>query len=264
MEFSKAQFEAVINDITAGLGTLSDQLDRIGPAATTGANQWFVPPAVGEAMIALANEIIEIGQELLRLFIDLLKGATAPIFMFLDAWQWMDLRGAASGVASSLTQQRLVVDDSDWSGRARDAYVGSVDGHSRAAAQIASISSTVSNCLIGCAAAGTAFYVTLAVVLAKLIAATVAAVAAFGSGIFSPAGAALILEEAGVNTATVTTGLALLTTFLTAQAGSMVFLHGEAVDVTSFPAGRWPAANSATFDDATVTDGDTDWSLAPG
>lgn len=47
------------------------------------------------------------------------------------------------------------------------------------------------------------------------------------------------------------------------RAGTMVALHGEAVDASSFPSGDWPSPNSATFGDATVTDGDADWSLAP-
>lgn len=263
VEFSRAQFEAVISDITAGLGTLSDHLDRIGPAATAAANRWYVPPAVSEAMLALAAKIVEIGREVLRLLSDMLKGALAPIFMFSDAWQWMDLRGAASGVASALTQQHLVVDDSDWSGKARDAYVDSVASHSSAAAQIGSIASKAATSLNVCAAAGATFYITLAIVLAKLIAATIAAVAAFGSAVFAPAGAALILEEAGVNTAIIATALTTLVGFLTVQAATMVDLHGEAVDSTAFPAGRWPSPNTGTFSDATVTDGDADWSLTP-
>jgi hypothetical protein len=42
----------------------------------------------------------------------------------------------------------------------------------------------------------------------------------------------------------------------------MVNLHGQAVDVTDFPGGHWPASNTSNYSDATVTDGDADWSLA--
>jgi hypothetical protein len=72
------------------------------------------------------------------------------------------------------------------------------------------------------------------------------------------------LAEAGVNTTIIGTALIALAAFLAAQAGSMVVLHGEAVDAASFPAGKWPSPNSSTFNDATVTDGDADWSLAKG
>ncbi|SCL25884.1 hypothetical protein [Micromonospora inyonensis] len=174
----------------------------------------------------------------------------------------MDIRGSASGIASALTEQHLVVGNSDWSGKARDAYVSSVTSHSTAAGKISSIAASTSGHLLACAAAGAAFYATLAVVLAKLIAATIVAIAALGSAVFSWAGAALILEEAGVNIAIIGTALVTLSAFLAAQATSMVNLHGEAVDKTAFPAGKWPSPNSFTYNDATVKDGDADWSLA--
>ncbi|GAA0545517.1 hypothetical protein GCM10010172_28960 [Paractinoplanes ferrugineus] len=41
----------------------------------------------------------------------------------------------------------------------------------------------------------------------------------------------------------------------------MITLHGEAVDPTSFPAGTWPKPNTTQYNDATVKDGDADWSL---
>jgi hypothetical protein len=262
VDFSKGQFEALIADLRSGMDELSSHLDQIGPVATAAANRWYVPPAVAEAIIWLANETVEIGADLLDLFVDLLKGATAPIFMFYDAWRWMDLRGAATGVASALTEQHLAVDDSDWSGKARDAYVGVAGSQSTAAARIGAVAGSTSDHLLVCAVAGAAFYTTLAIVLAKLIAAAVAALAAFGSAVFSWAGAAIVLEEAGVNTAIIGTAVSTLVGFLAAQAKTMVSLHGQAVDSSAFPGGRWPTANSSTYNDATVTDGDADWSLA--
>jgi hypothetical protein len=60
----------------------------------------------------------------------------------------------------------------------------------------------------------------------------------------------------------IATAIATLTAFLGTQATSMISLHGEAVDVSKFPDGRWPRSNTSTYGDATVTDGDADWSLA--
>ncbi|WBC17465.1 hypothetical protein O7600_11800 [Micromonospora sp. WMMA1998] len=263
MEFSKAQYEGLLADISSGLNTLTVRLDQIPQAAAIGAGRWFVTPAVADAILNLGRQIVDIGKKVLDFLVDLLKGATAPIFMFLDAWDWMDMRGSASGVASALTQQHLVVDNSDWSGKARDAYVSSVAAHSVAATRISSIASSTSGHLLFCAGAGTAFYVTLAVVLAKLIAAATVAIPAMGSGVFSAPGAALFLEEAGFTAAVVGTAIVTLTAFLTSQATAMVNLHGEAVDNSSFPAGKWPSPNTSTYSDATVRDGDADWSLAP-
>lgn len=261
-DFSKAQFEAVIADINAGMTDFSRMLHQMIPVATAAVGHWYVPPHVQEAVLWLATKSVEIGRQLLDLFIDVLKGATAPIHMFWDAWEWMDVRGAATGVSSSLNGQHLVVDNADWSGRGRDAYVSTAEAHSQAAERVGSIASSTSNHLLACAAAGAAFYVTLAVVIVKLVAAAITALIAFGSAVFSWVGAAIVLEEAGVNTAIIATAIGFLTAFLGAQAKAMISLHGEAVDVSKFPAGRWPSPQSATYNEVTVTDGDADWSLA--
>ncbi|RAO30109.1 hypothetical protein ONO86_05662 [Micromonospora noduli] len=127
---------------------------------------------MADSILWLGRETVKVSREALDFLIDLMKGgATAPIFMFKDAWDWMDVRGSASGVASALTEQHLVVDNSDWSGKAREAYVSSVASHADAASRITAIAATTSGHL--CAAAGAAFYTTLADVLAKLIVAAI-------------------------------------------------------------------------------------------
>jgi len=261
VSFSTAQFEATLSEIEAGMATFAANLDRIPPAAERAANQWFVTDAAGEAMIWLANKTVEIGKDILNWFIDLLKGAVAPIYMAVDAWQWMNIRGDASLVGTNLTTQNLAIDDSQWSGSARDAYGTAVGAQSAAASRIASIATTTSNNLLACAIAGAAFYITLAGVLAKLIAATITIIAAYASAAFSWAGAALMLEEAGYTTAVITAAVTTITLFLGAQATAMTTLHGEAVDPAGFPNGVWPMSNTAQYSDATVKDGDADWSL---
>ena len=262
MDFSKAQFEALVTEIKAGMEEFSGKLDQMVPVASAATNQWYITQDVADAVMWIARKTVEVGRDLLDLFIDMLQGAVAPVFMFYDAWQWMDVRGSANGVAANLSEQNLAVDDSDWSGAARDAYVKAVTAQAAAATRVGSIASSTSVNLLACAAAGAAFYATLAVVLAKLIAAAIAALVALGSAVFSWAGAALILEEAGVNTAIIATAVATLTAFLTAQTTTLVMLHGDAVDPTSFPGGAWPKSNADQYHDATVTDGDADWSLA--
>ncbi|KXK62148.1 hypothetical protein AWW66_09930 [Micromonospora rosaria] len=262
MDFNRAQYEALIADIRAGLADFDRQLGALSAASVAAAGRWYMPAHVSDAVLTMGRESVSAGKRIKDLYLDLLQGELAPIFMFVDAWNWMDVRGTATGVSSALTAQHLVVDDSDWSGKARDAYVGSVEGHSKAAAQIGSIASSTAVNLLTCAAAGAAFYGTLAVVLAKLILATSVAIAALGSAVFSWAGVALIIGEAGYSTAVIATAIATLTAFLSAQATAMILLRGEAVDSSSFPGGTWPRANSSAFSDATVTDGDADWSLA--
>jgi hypothetical protein len=259
--FSQAQYEAVIREIESGLKTFEGQLAQVIPAANRAAGAWYVPPPMAQGFIWIAEKTAEVGKAILNWFLDLLKGAVAPIFMFIDSWRWMDIRAKANEAATDLTTQNLVVDDSDWSGKARDAYLAAAGAQSAAAARVGSIAGTTSLTLLGCATAGLAFYVVLAAVLAKLIGALAVSIAGMSSGIFTAPGIALFLEEAGVNTAIIVTAALTLGAFLAAQAGAMIALHGDAVDPTSFPNGAWPKANTGQYSDATVKDGDSDWSL---
>lgn len=263
--FSQAQYEAVIHELEGGTRTLQGKLAEVKPAAQQATGHWWVDPLAAKAINWIADQTVEIGTAMLEWILDVLKGATAPIWMFVDAYQWMEVRGTASEIATDLSMQNLVVDDSDWSGKAHDSYLATAGAQAAAATRMASIATITSTTLAACAAAGLAFYIVVAGVLAKLIAAVTAAIAAFGSAVFSWAGAALILEEAGVNTAVLTGAAVTLSTFLGAQVGAMIALHGEAEDPGSFPNRAWPASNSGQFNDATVYDKDTrpdaDWSL---
>jgi hypothetical protein len=55
--------------------------------------------------------------------------------------------------------------------------------------------------------------------------------------------------------------IALLTTALGAQAQQMIGLHGEAIDNSSFPGGKWPDPITGSYKNGSVKDGAADWSL---
>ncbi len=259
--FSQAQYEAVIREIDSGMTTFEAKLQQVAPAANAAMNHWYIPPPVAQGFKWIAEKTIEVGTAILNWFKDLLKGAVAPIYMFVDSWRWMDIKGTANGISTDLSSQALVVDDSEWSGTARDSYLVAASAQSTSAARVGSIANGTSLNLLACAGAGLAFYIVLAGVLAKLIAALVVSITAMGSGVFTAPGIALFLEEAGVNTAIIVTAVSTLAAFLGAQVTAMVTLHGEAVDPTSFPGGVWPKSNTGQYSDATVKDGDADWSL---
>ncbi|WP_092556010.1 hypothetical protein [Actinoplanes derwentensis] len=265
--FSQAQYEAVIDEIDGGTKTLQAKLAEVKPAAREATDHWWIDPMAAQVINWIADKTVEIGTAMLDWILDVLKGATAPIWMFIDAYKWADLRGAANGVSTDLSMQNLVIDDSDWSGKARESYLVVAGAQASAAARVGSIATTTSATLVGCATAGLLFYTAVAAVLVKLIAATVTAIAAFGSAVFSWAGAALVIEEAGFNTAVLGGAAATLGAFLAAQAAAMAVLHGDAVDPAGFPSGAnggspaWPTSNTAQYSDATVNDEDADWSL---
>ncbi|MGW4944496.1 hypothetical protein ACWEOZ_23225 [Actinoplanes sp. NPDC004185] len=259
--FSQAQYEAVIREIESGLKTFEGQLAQVIPAANSATGRWYVPPPVAQGFKWIAEKTVEVGKAILNWFLDLMKGAVAPIFMFIDSWRWQDIKGEANGVAAELTTQNLVADESDWSGKARDAYLAAAGAQSTAAARVGTIAGSTSLALLGVATAGLGFYIVLAGVLAKLIAALAVSIAGMSSGIFTAPGIALFLEEAGVNTGIILAAVGTLGAFVSAQAAAMISLHGDAVDPTSFPNGVWPKPNTNQYSDATVKDGDADWSL---
>ena len=168
--FSQAQYEAVIREIDSGMTSFQAKLGEVVPTADAAMSSPFIPPPVAEGFKWIAEKTVEVGTAILEWFKDLLKGAAAPIFMFIDAWHWMDVKGVANGVSTDLSGANLVVDDADWSGQARDAYLSAAGAQSGAAARVGSIANGTSVNLMVSAVAGLAFYVTLATVLAKLIA----------------------------------------------------------------------------------------------
>lgn len=261
MAFSQAQFETAVDKVVNGGNDLRGKIQSIPGVANNAIDHWYIPGFIKDAVRWLAEKMVELGTWILDKIIEVLKGAIAPIRMFVDSFEWQDIRGLSSGVSGQLKDTALQVDDV-WKGSARDAYVAALAPQSNAANKISQIAEKTHTALTTCAIAGLAFYVAIGVIVVKFIAATVAAIAALGSVVLSWAGAALIVEEAGVNTALITAAVSTLMAVLGAQAAQMGTLHGEARDASMFPGGRWPDPATGNYSDGTVTDGDADWSLA--
>ena len=260
MDFSIAQYQATIDKINAGMQDLSSKIGQVAPAANAAVDHWYIPGFVKDAVIWCAEKIIELAKWIWDKFVELLKGAAAPVYMFTHALDWQDVKGLATGVQGVLRADQLSADD-HWKGAASDAYTAAIKPQSEAAGKIGTIADKTAQALIISAVASLAFYVALGVILIKFIAAMVVAIAAFGSAVFSWAGAALVVEEAGVNTALITAAVTTLLAALGAQAQQLTVLKGELVDGGAFPGGHWPDATTGNYADATVTDGDADWSF---
>ena len=81
------------------------------------------------------------------------------------------------------------------------------------------------------------------------------------SEVFSWAGLLTALAEIEITGSALIAAVVALTALLGTQALWMTNLRGELVDHSQFPGGHWPRAVADTFADATVTDGDADWSV---
>jgi uncharacterized protein YukE len=260
MEFSEEQYQAAIEKIRNGLAELNSKIAQIPEACNAALASANLPDAVRERVVWLVNKMVEILQSVVRRIGELMEGAAAPIFMFRYAYQWQDVRGLANGVAGNLRPEALRV-NRYWRGAANDAYNRAVKPQSDAATKIGSIAERTSTSLNVCAAAGLAFYMALGVIVVKFIAAALAVIAALGSVALSWAGLLLIVEEAGVNTGLIIAAVASLTALLGAQASQIAVMHGESIDNSVFPSGRWPESTAGSFGDGSVLGGNAPWQL---
>jgi len=261
MTFSEAQFNETVSKLNQGLNDLSTKISEVPPAANAAMDHWYIPGFVKDAIRWCAEKICELASWIWNKIKEVLRGIAAPVYFFKYAFDWQDIRGIADGVSGQLKPEAMPAAN-QWSGSAATAYTKSIKPQGDAANKIATISDKTATALQICAGVGLTFYVAIAVILVKFIAAMVAAIAAFGSAVFSWAGAALIVEEAGVNSALIWAAIGALTAALGTQAQQLIGLHGEAIDNSFFPGGHWPNPLTGSFSDATVTDGDADWSLA--
>lgn len=249
MSLSEAQYFAAIEEVETKHRELGEKISQIMPVAIQAASPWYVPAVVKDAILWCGEKMLELAQWLWDKIVECLKGAAMPILMFKHAWEWHDIRARAGTVSGQLNLDAMGV-NLRWSGPAANAYSRVVPQQSEAAAKVSSIGGSTAFSLTACATAATGFYVMLGVILVKFILALVAALAALGSAVFSWAGALLIVEEAGVNSALLISAVAALTAALGAQAAQMGELHGDANDNSAFPGGHWPNPRLAgNFDD---------------
>jgi hypothetical protein len=258
--FTDAQYRAVVDALRAGVAELSGRLDGVVVAARAAAARPSVPPPLAAAIVDAGDRIVDAVGVVLDMIVDAMKGVGAPVPLLFDALEWLEVSAAAARVRGVLRVDQLPVAD-HWKGYAADRYAVAVRGQSEAAGRVGAVADRAAAVLLTCAAAGLAFYTALGVVVVQLIVAVVAAIAALGSLVFSWAGVLFVLEEAGVNTAVVVglvTGLSALMGIQLTQLGGLI---GELSDDGVFHDGRWPSATTAAYSDATVTDGDAEWSF---
>ncbi|MGW4898666.1 hypothetical protein ACWEQL_41505 [Kitasatospora sp. NPDC004240] len=230
-----------MTELTSGTNKLNTKLGQVRPAALQATDHWYIPQKVADGIMWLADQVVSIGKGILNTVLDLLKGVVAPIYMFNYGLDWKNMRGEAKAVADEIRPE-VRPTNRTWKDDAADNYADAAAMQKDAAARVGDISDKIGTSLLICAVAAMAFYVAVLAIVVKLVAATIAAIVAFGSAVFSWAGAAIIVEEAGVNTAVLATAGTALLAVLGTQANEFVTLSGEAADPSGFPNGKWPDA----------------------
>ncbi|MCE7001633.1 hypothetical protein LWC34_02075 [Kibdelosporangium philippinense] len=260
MGFSEAQFNETINKLNQGMSDLSKKIGEVPQAANAAVDHWYIPGFIKDAIMWCAEKICELANWIWNKIQEVMRGIAAPVYFFKYAFDWQDIRGITNGVTGQLKPEAMPAANS-WTGSAATAYKGVIKPQGDAANKIATVSDKTSTALQICAGVGLTFYVAIGIILLKFIAAMVVAIAAFGSAVFSWTGAAIVVEEAAVNSGLIWGAIGALTAALGTQAQQMISLHGEAIDNSTFPGGHWPDATTGSYNDASVKDGDADWSL---
>lgn len=241
MSFSRAEFDAAVEKINTGMDDISAKMDEIPAVANATIDHWYIPDFVAEGIIWLAEKMLELAKKIWDKLVEVLKGVAAPVYLFLNAEDLNGVSTSAETIAANLADGRLVT-MAEWSGVASVAYRTEAGVQRNAASELASITDQMAKSLIWAAVAGLLFYVGLGVIVVKFVAAMITAIAALGSVVFSWAGAALIVEEAGVNIAAIGGLVTTLLVLLGDQVKEMLALQ-QAASSSKFPKGAWPRAS---------------------
>ena len=242
MSFSMSEFQLALDKINVGMDDIRMNMVKIPNVANSTINHWYVPAPVAEGIVWLAEKMLELAQKIWDKLIDVLQGVAAPAYFLAYSQDLNDMAALAEGTVANLSLGQLV-NDGDWAGRAANVYRGEASTQRNAASKLANICDEMSNALVWAGVAGLAFYVGIGVIIAKFVISMVAAVAALGSVVFSWAGAALIVEEAGVNTAAIAGLVTTLLALIGDQVKEMTSLQ-QTASSDQCPQGKLQGVNS--------------------
>jgi len=265
MPFSEAEFLRIMQGIQDGLRSLRGRVTSIEESVARGLTSRWIPDYVREGIVSASADFARGFLDLLDKIADMVLSIGIPIDLLRYGYKWQTIRGQATDMSSRLTpaNARLVIDD-NWHGPAAGRYATAMGYQSTAASRIGTTAGATSNALYACAAAAVALYGALGAILATWIIATIGLV---GSS-WNPAtwwlGFTLAVKNVQLSFAMISAAVVATAAVFVAQWGARSTVHGEAVDNTGFPNGRWPVAATDTFNDASIRDGDDfDWSLNP-
>lgn len=268
MTASPAELQRIGTEMSGKITEADQKIGSIGGVVTTALSstvvQILLTPPVVTWLVDAVNWLVNALSTALQKIWEFLQGIAAPVTFLVDAFTWGDVQIEAARIAEAVnpgsnTDMKV---GTIWKGPAADAYARSIKPQTEKAAKISSGAKAVAISLGVCGAAGLAFYIALGVIIVRLIIGAAAVIAAFGTVALAPAGVALAIEEAAVNSGMIIAAVSTLTACLGAQAQQANSIRSDIM--SSFPEGKWPDPTVAGFSDASMSDGDgSDWRLRP-
>jgi hypothetical protein len=239
--FDPAQYQQTIDKISGKLQDIPKRASELEVRAQQLASEWYIPEPLAEFILYLSDQFVKLAKEVIDLVVEIMEGVEAPFWLYQHSYTWETIRGLATGVAADINPAELG-STADWKGTAATAYTQAITPQSAAAARLGALADKMSTNLSTCAAGGFAFYVAVLALLVAFASAQIAAAAATATGAGAPVGILGSLTSGSFTFGTMVTFVGAFATFTGIQAGNLNALHGEAVDGTAFPHGRWPQA----------------------
>jgi hypothetical protein len=250
MEFSVAQYEAVVKELQATLPKLEAGYHKLSTkSASLGKLLLDLTLAELKLLWEEINAIVEAAIFVVKKLGELAQGVTAPLWFFKTASEWFDVRGQANGIATCVHPAQLYVGPA-WHGMGADVYKNQIALQTIAVNRVSSISDKVGGVLNEAAGWGLAFYSALALTLGKFAVKLGAALLACESLVGVPAAIALAATQASLTALQVTQAVGALAVFVQTQEKAWSSLHGEAMDNNGFPDGRWPVGHTDQYSSA--------------
>ncbi|MFE3545654.1 hypothetical protein ACFXK0_22040 [Nocardia sp. NPDC059177] len=214
----------------------------------------------GDEIIELGNKFADAISELWQKFVDCLKGIAAPGFFIATSYDWTDFAKEANTLASDLEVTSVNV-DGYWQGSAATAYGAAITPQRLALARVGSIATAARSAMITVGVAGVTFYTSLLAVAIGVIIEALLEVGAAGTGIGAVPAAVAGLVTAAKTAALLTAAISGIVAIVSSALTQAQALQVELDNPQGFPGGHWPTAGSSNYSDATVKDGDADWSV---
>ncbi len=221
---------------------------------------FFLPPPARAWISATMDEVVAEDHNIFKRIRDTLLSAWIPFEMSDRAVRWTELGSLVSTVAGNLQPVNRDI-DVRWRGAAAEAYEAVAAAHQHAAIRMCDVAERTQLALSWMSNFGAALFIGLCVVSLKLVAGVAAAFIGVSSGIGLPAALGVMVTIVATVAAEIVSMIALfMATYMwgRVQMNNMV---SEAFDHSAFPNGAWPVAAAHSYEDATVTDADAEWSL---
>lgn len=239
--------------------------DEVMPAAASAIRAVQTSPApwlvLGRGLIAPKLQQIWNGLSSLEgLLATLLSPIQIPFWLWHNAERWARLEGEVTGMVGDMNITNREV-HLRWHGAAADAYDKVLPAHVAAAAQLGTSADTIQRSLTWAGTAAAVFYAALLAILIQFTAGFLTAMATAMSVPFAVMGIVAMFMVISVALAELGALVVVGTEVFARMKIWMIELQTELNDNSAFPNRRWPPSRTDWFADATVTDGDADWSV---